>query len=162
MLLQIEKDSYKFMFSLKVLTFIGQKFYRSSHQKCSVKKDVLWNFAKFTGKDLCQSLFFPLNFAKFLRTSFSQNTSGRLLLPLGDHLFSMYEKFSEKLMCAYQRLRNSFSEKFAYVLNGLSPAKNNIFVVTIEKAICFSFKVLCNHFIMSHLRAITYKFGRFK
>ena len=31
---------------------------RSSHRRCSVKKGVLRNFAKFTGKDLCQSLFF--------------------------------------------------------------------------------------------------------
>ena len=31
---------------------------RSSHQRCSVKKGVLRNFAKFTGKHLCQSLFF--------------------------------------------------------------------------------------------------------
>ena len=31
---------------------------RSSHQRCSVKKGVLTNFAKFTGKHLCQSLFF--------------------------------------------------------------------------------------------------------
>ena len=58
---------------------------------CSVKKGVLENFAKFTGKHLCQSLFFnkvaslrpatflkkrlwykcfPVNFAKFLRKSF--------------------------------------------------------------------------------------------
>ena len=27
-------------------------------QECSVKKDILENFAKFTGKHLCQSLFF--------------------------------------------------------------------------------------------------------
>ena len=27
-------------------------------QMCSVKKDVLRNFAKLTGKHLCQSLFF--------------------------------------------------------------------------------------------------------
>ena len=32
--------------------------YRSSHQRCFVKKGVLRNFAKFTGKHLCQSLFF--------------------------------------------------------------------------------------------------------
>ena len=32
--------------------------YRSSHQRCSMKKDVLRNFTKFTGKHLCQSLFF--------------------------------------------------------------------------------------------------------
>ena len=65
------------------------------------KKGVLRNFTKFTGKHLCQSLFFnkvaglspaallrkrlwhrcfPVNFAKFRRTPFLQSTSGRLLL----------------------------------------------------------------------------------
>ena len=34
------------------------KLFRNSHQRCSIKKDVLKNFAKFTGKHLCQSLFF--------------------------------------------------------------------------------------------------------
>ena len=35
------------------------------------KKDVLWNFAKFTGKHLCQSLFFNkvADPAKFLKTA---------------------------------------------------------------------------------------------
>ena len=52
------------------------------------EKDVLRNFAKFTGKHLRQSFLFkevaglgpvtcfPVNFAKFLRTSFLQSTSG--------------------------------------------------------------------------------------
>ena len=31
---------------------------RSSHLRCSLRKDVLRNFAKFTRKHLCQSLFF--------------------------------------------------------------------------------------------------------
>ena len=54
------------------------------------KKGVLKNFAKFTGKDLCQILFskkkklwhrcFPVNFAKFLRILFLQSTSWKLLL----------------------------------------------------------------------------------
>ena len=30
---------------------------RSSHRRCSVRKSVLRNFAKFTGKHQCQSLF---------------------------------------------------------------------------------------------------------
>ena len=30
---------------------------RSGHRRCSVRKGVLRNFAKFTGKYLCQSLF---------------------------------------------------------------------------------------------------------
>ena len=64
---------------------------RSSREEVFCKKDGLRNFAKFTGKYLCQSLFlqkrlwhkcFPVNLAKFLRTPFLQNTSGRLLLLL--------------------------------------------------------------------------------
>ena len=64
---------------------------RSSHQRCSTKKSVHRNFTKFTGKHLCQSLFFkkvaglrpetllkkrlwhgrfPVNFVEFLRTPF--------------------------------------------------------------------------------------------
>ena len=60
-------------------------------RRCSVKKGVFKNFAKFIGKHLCQSLFFnkvaglkpetllknrpwhkwfPINFIKFLRTTF--------------------------------------------------------------------------------------------
>ena len=31
---------------------------RIIHRKCSVKKGALINLAKFTGKHLCQSLFF--------------------------------------------------------------------------------------------------------
>ena len=80
------------------LSFTG---FRSSHRRCSVKKCVLRNFAKFTGKHLCQRLFFNKvaglrpttllkkrlwhrcfteNFAKFLRTPFLQNTSEWQLL----------------------------------------------------------------------------------
>ena len=44
-----------------------------------MKKGVLRNFIKFTGKHLCQSLFFNV---KFLRTPFLQNTSGRLLVTI--------------------------------------------------------------------------------
>ena len=40
-----------------VYLYIGYNLYRSSHQRCSMKKGVLRNFAKFTGKHLYQSLF---------------------------------------------------------------------------------------------------------
>ena len=33
---------------------------KSSHRRCSIKKAVLKNFAKFTGKHISQSLFFNL------------------------------------------------------------------------------------------------------
>ena len=32
--------------------------FRNSHRRCSIKKGVFKNFSKFTGKHLCQSLFF--------------------------------------------------------------------------------------------------------
>ena len=32
-------------------------FFKSSHRRCSIEKVVFKNFAKFTGKDMCQSLF---------------------------------------------------------------------------------------------------------
>ena len=52
--------------------------FRSSHRRCSVRKGVFRNFAKFTGKHLCQSLFFN----KVAGLSLLQKTSGQLLLKL--------------------------------------------------------------------------------
>ena len=60
----------------------------NSHRRCSVKKSVLRNFAIFTGKYLCASLYlkffqqryFPVNVAKFLRTPILKNICERLLL----------------------------------------------------------------------------------
>ena len=57
-----EKSSFKIL----VLTFFSKldwgsyiiSIARSNHRSCSIKKDVLKNFSKFTGKHLCQSLFF--------------------------------------------------------------------------------------------------------
>ena len=84
---------------------------RISHRSCSVRKGVLRNFAKFTERQLYQSLFFnkvaslspatllrkrlwyrcfPVNFAKFLRTPFLQITSARLLL--------------DRIKCSWQNL----------------------------------------------------------
>ena len=87
-------------------------YFRSSHRRCSLRKSVLRNFAKFTGKQLCQSLKIlkicrkftekhprrsaisinvqstlrhgcsPVNFLHIFRIPFLKNTSGRLLLYL--------------------------------------------------------------------------------
>ena len=49
--------------------------HRSSHRRCSIIKGVLRNFSKFTGKRLCQSLFFnkaaKTFFTEHLRTTAS-------------------------------------------------------------------------------------------
>ena len=91
----ISTDRQIFNISNKVISMI---IHRSSHRRCSVRKGFLRNCLKVTGKYLCQSLYFnkvgsatvlkkrlrrrcfPIDFAKFLRTVFLQNTSGRLLL----------------------------------------------------------------------------------
>ena len=97
------------------------KCFRISHQSCSIKKGVLKNFAKFTGKQLCQSFFnnvagsrpptllkkrlwhrcFPVNFAKFISKHFLQNTSGRLL-----QMFCLLKLFHYSVDCAQLVNRN--------------------------------------------------------
>ena len=85
--------------NVKILSFVS----RSNRLEVFCKKDVLKNFAKFTGKQLFQSLFFnkvaglrtamlikkrlwhtrfAVNFAKFLRTPFLTNHLRSLLLYL--------------------------------------------------------------------------------
>ena len=63
--------------------------HRSSRPEVFCKKRVLRNFAKFTGKHLCERLFFnkslwhrcfPMNFAKLLRTLFFTEHRRWLLL----------------------------------------------------------------------------------
>ena len=45
---------------------------KSIHRRCSLRKDVLRNFAKFTGKQLCQSLaqMFSCEFCKISKNAF--------------------------------------------------------------------------------------------
>ena len=99
---------------------------RSSHQRCSVRKGVLRNFAKFTGKHLCQVLFshkvtgpepaallkkrlwhrsFPMNFAKFPRTPFHRT-------PLND---------------CFSTMQNFLAENPSKVLNGQQQHKGATF-----------------------------------
>ena len=79
-----------FFLELKELNYYFQK----QPMEVFFKKSALGNFAKFTGKHLCQGLLrpatllkkrlwhscFPVKFAKLPRTPFLQNTSERLLL----------------------------------------------------------------------------------
>ena len=51
------------------------KIFRSSQQRCSIENSVLRNFAKFTEKHLCQSLF-------LIKLQAWQNTSGWLLIDI--------------------------------------------------------------------------------
>ena len=77
------------LFQRTLITFTS---IRSSYRRCSRRKAVFRISANFTGNRLCQTLFFNKvaglsrqrcfqeRFAKFLRSSFLQNTSKRLRL----------------------------------------------------------------------------------
>ena len=97
--------------------------------KVFYKKGFLKNFAKIAGKRLCQSLFFnkvaglrhrcfPVNFAKFLRTHFLQNTSGWLLF--GSVTFSDIVDFEIKEFCIDVFYYFDKSTKRNYVLQEYS------------------------------------------
>ena len=97
----VNKTSTQLLNSETMILEIIFRILRSTHRRCSVKKGVIGNFAKSTGKHLCQSLFFNkvtglrpatlfkerlwhwlffVSFGKFPRKAFLQNTSGRLLM----------------------------------------------------------------------------------
>ena len=97
---------------------------RISHQRCSVRIGVLRNFTKFTGKHLCQSIFlnkvaglrpvtlskkrlwhrcFPVNFAKFLRAPFLQNTFGRLLRSFIQIVYSIWTLNLTETWCTHEK-----------------------------------------------------------
>ena len=111
---------------MMVFAIMIQMTTRSSHQRCSVRKDVLRNFTKFTGKHLCQILFynkvtgpepatllktrpwhryFLMNFAKFPRTLFQRT-------PLND---------------CFSTTQNFLDENTSKVLNGQQQHKGVIF-----------------------------------
>ena len=55
------RKSYDFLHLIeKSLYVLNKVSNRSIRQRCSVKRGVLKNFAKFTGKHLCQSIFLIL------------------------------------------------------------------------------------------------------
>ena len=65
--------------------------FRSSHRRCSLRKGVLGNFAKLTGKHLCHSLYF-------------NNVAGLHLFyrtPLGDCFWSLKRKHLEQNHSSY-------------------------------------------------------------
>ena len=105
--MEIIADAATFLLApFEFSTHSGSRTCRSSRLKVFCKKAVLKNFAKFTGKHLCQSLFFnkvadlrpatllkkrlwhrcfPVDFAKLLRTPFFTEYLHWLLLKFISH-----------------------------------------------------------------------------
>ena len=108
---------------------------RSNHRSCSIKKSLLKNFAKFTGKHPWQSLFFskiaywgpqfslkkrisqkcfPVNFEKSFKRPW-QNISGQLLLSwditfenIHRKLVGHYKHCHSKIRCCGETSFNNF------------------------------------------------------
>ena len=114
-----------------LLPFSGRDSYiimrcRSSHQRCSLRKGVLRNFPKFTGKYLCQSLFllklqtsacnfikketmtqmFFCKFCEISKKTFLQHVSGRLLLEI------FYSRFKFKCSFLFRSFQHGRSSSF--------------------------------------------------
>ena len=145
-------DLFQNFFLYKKSTKINL-LYRSSHQRCSLKKVFLKNFIKFTGKHLCWSLFFnkvsglrpstllkkrlqqrcfPVNFLKFLRTPFLQKTSQRLLL----FVIHLTVSFCEEVLYIYSNLllleKSTKTDNFMlYIVNAFYRSKHK------QKKSCF-------------------------
>ena len=89
----LHTEAYHLSYSIKHTVLYAndlshQPMPRSSRTEVFCRKGILRNFAKFTGKHLHQSLWhmcFPVNFAKFLRTTFFTGNLRRLPLNVESH-----------------------------------------------------------------------------
>ena len=99
--------------------FSNSEAYRQRQTpKVFYEKVVLTNFSKFTGKHMCQSLFFKrlyyrfftVNFPKFVGSLYLQNTVGRLLLHLEPCQISMIELFcgKSKSLTVFEKKSSSY------------------------------------------------------
>ena len=102
------------LFVILFKTFI----FRSSHQRCSLRKCVLRNFAKFAGKHLCQSLFFNKVAGLSKKDTLTQVKSFENIVP-GCHLpLINYQNFCVKIILP--------SLLFSCVSRCISPSSPNI------------------------------------
>ena len=114
-----------FLYYIFIITFLYQIFpkifnptefdYRSSHQRCSIRKGVLRNLTKLTGKQLCQSLFFnkvaglgqswhrcfPVNFVK--ACNFIKKET-RFLIRCKCALINAYPFIISQFSCLYRHM----------------------------------------------------------
>ena len=103
----------------------GLPLRRSSRPKVFCKKGVPRNFAEFTRKHLSNKCF-PVNFAKFLRTSFLQNTSDDCFcLRLSSNDFAFHQtSFHDKTGSRNRHLfKDLISLKSAFVLTVMNEIK---------------------------------------
>ena len=106
---------------------------RSSHQRCSIKQGVLKDFAKLTGKHVCQNLkpaillkktlwhrCFPVNFVKFLRIHRRETASK-------NHQKMPYERICLHWSCRFRSFNTTKSELFCVYFSEFFPLFRNTY-----------------------------------
>ena len=163
---RLEKQDTRFCEAFPTENRVAIAF-RSSHQRCSMKKGVLTNFTKFKGKHLSQSLFFnkaaglrpatslkkrlwhrcfPVNFAKFLTTPFLQNTSGRLLLRfMAFRDWEFLPQHFKNIIIVFQNVLLNFRESQVEQLKQLLHLKKSLTVKFIRLSMQFGLLELISH-----------------
>ena len=86
---------------------------RSNHQSCSVRKGVLRNFTKFTGKHMYQSLFFNKAAGLFHRTPLADASYYQSELSLHSKLVSLL--CSRKILVCHYHTENRANINYVWV-----------------------------------------------
>ena len=113
-----------FQENMEILSHIIPKF-RSSHRWCSVKKGVLKNFAKSTGKYLCARVSFLIKLQAPPATLLKKETLAQMLsceffeifknTSLNEHLWTTASQSSKKLLARYFSQHASTCSKITMV-----------------------------------------------
>ena len=134
--------SWQHLFEVSLFRFV---LFRSSHPRCSVKKvfsEISQNsqentcarlfFNKVAGLSLCRRCF-PMNFVKFLRTPFLQNTSGRLLQLVSalQYFEYYYDEYPLKQTASlyFSSFKSAFLACFYYFWKVKSLFISNLFII---------------------------------
>ena len=113
-------------------------WYRSSHQRCSLKKDVLKNFPKFTGKHLCLKACnfikkeihyscFSVCFVKFLWIVFWQNNSWRLLLMVLPEVF-----YKKDVLKNFAKFKEKHSARVSFLITLQAETEITVFLALLQ------------------------------
>ena len=128
-LAQFHRESYCYLEHF-IVSFVQSSISRSSHQRCSLKKGFLKSFFIFTGKHLCQSLFFtkveglrPVTLLKkrLWHRCFLVNLAKSLRTALGDCF--CISKSQLNSCVSTERFCNRFCIHFWYVFPYYNPWK---------------------------------------
>ena len=119
--------------------------YNSNHRSCSVRKGVLRNFAKLTGKDLCQGHFF--NKVAGSCTLFKKETPSQVFscefCEISSNIF-----FTEHLQVTVSEITQMITISFLPYITGHARNKETLHLYVVERNGFFMFQLKCTYKII--------------